>query len=139
MLITLAGHDIFKGRGLLMPSTPTDYANFIVACLTHDIGYVRGIIKGDEEDDLLMGLAAKFHCRADPLTLPLRHITSSGRSYSCWSVLRRSRNSTVHGSPAQSASRGFHTRLPPRRTKLMKMGHSCEPQILSDNWAILTI
>jgi hypothetical protein len=50
MLVTLAGHDIFKGRALLMPSTPTDYANFIVACLTHDIGYVRGVVKGDEDD-----------------------------------------------------------------------------------------
>jgi hypothetical protein len=50
MLVTLAGHDIFKGRALLMPSTPTDYSNFIVACLTHDIGYVRGIVKGDEDD-----------------------------------------------------------------------------------------
>ncbi len=49
MLVTLAGHDIFKGRALLMPSTPTDYSNFIVACLTHDIGYVRGVIKGDED------------------------------------------------------------------------------------------
>src|SRR5262252_9994 len=50
MLVTLAGHDIFKGRALLMPSTPTDYSNFIVACLMHDIGYVRGIVNGDEDD-----------------------------------------------------------------------------------------
>jgi len=50
MLVTLAGHDIFKGRALLKPSTPTDYSNFIVACLTHDIGYVRGIVKGDKDD-----------------------------------------------------------------------------------------
>ena len=48
MLVTLAGHEIYKGRALLMPSTPTDYANFIVACLTHDIGYIRGIVKGDD-------------------------------------------------------------------------------------------
>jgi hypothetical protein len=50
MLVTLAGHDIFKGRALLMPSTPADYSHFIVACLTHDIGYVRGIVKGDDDD-----------------------------------------------------------------------------------------
>ena len=47
MLVTLAGHEIFKGRMLLKYSTPADYANFIVACLTHDIGYVRDIIRGD--------------------------------------------------------------------------------------------
>jgi hypothetical protein len=50
MLVTLAGHDIFKGRALLMPSTPDDYSHFIVACLTHDIGYVRGIFEGDGDD-----------------------------------------------------------------------------------------
>lgn len=50
MLVTLAGHDIFKGRALLMPSTPLDYAHFIIACLSHDIGYVRGLVKGDEAD-----------------------------------------------------------------------------------------
>ena len=48
MLVTLAGHEIFKGRALRRPSTPADYCNFIVACLTHDIGYVRGIVKGDD-------------------------------------------------------------------------------------------
>jgi hypothetical protein len=50
MLVTLAGHNIFKGRALLKSSTPADYSNFIVACLTHDIGYVRGIVKGDGDD-----------------------------------------------------------------------------------------
>jgi hypothetical protein len=48
MLVTLVGHEIFKGRALLMPVTPVDYSNFIVACLTHDIGYIRGIVKGDD-------------------------------------------------------------------------------------------
>jgi hypothetical protein len=50
MLVTLAGHDILTGRALLRPTTAKDYANFIVACLTHDIGYVRGVIQGDEDD-----------------------------------------------------------------------------------------
>src|SRR5215204_541634 len=47
MLVTLAGHDIMKGRALLAPTSPSDYAHLIVACLMHDIGYVRGILKGD--------------------------------------------------------------------------------------------
>src|SRR5262250_3352839 len=42
MLVTLVGHDIMKGRALSQRLTPTDYSNFIVACLAHDIGYVRG-------------------------------------------------------------------------------------------------
>jgi hypothetical protein len=49
LLVTLAGHDIMIGRAMLRPTTPHDYANFILACLTHDIGYVRGIVQGDED------------------------------------------------------------------------------------------
>jgi hypothetical protein len=49
MLVTLAGHDILTGRALLRPTTAGDYANFIVGCLTHDIGYVRGVVQGDED------------------------------------------------------------------------------------------
>ncbi|MFY9952504.1 hypothetical protein [Bradyrhizobium sp.] len=37
-------------------TTTTDYANFIMACLTHDIGYVRGIVQGDEEDTYVADL-----------------------------------------------------------------------------------
>lgn len=62
MLITLAGHDIFKGRALLSPSTPGEYSNFIVACLTHDIGYVRGIIKGDTPDGFVVDATGRKVC-----------------------------------------------------------------------------
>lgn len=47
MLVTLVGHDILMGRALMRPTTPRDYCNFILACLTHDIGYVRGVVQGD--------------------------------------------------------------------------------------------
>ena len=57
MLVTLAGHDIFKGRALLTDSTPDDYSHFIVACLTHDIGYVRGVLKGDGPDGYVIDAA----------------------------------------------------------------------------------
>src|ERR1700693_2354608 len=53
-LVPVAGHDIFKGRAVFMPSTPTDYSTFIVACLTHDIGYVRGILQGDDGDGFVV-------------------------------------------------------------------------------------
>ena len=59
MLVTLAGHEIFKGRALLMDSTPEDYAHFIVACLAHDIGYVRGIFKGDGDDGYVVDAAGR--------------------------------------------------------------------------------
>ena len=60
MLVTLAGHDILIGRMMLRPTTASDYANFIVACLTHDIGYVRGIVQGDEEDAYVADLSGRL-------------------------------------------------------------------------------
>jgi hypothetical protein len=59
MLVTLAGHDIMKGRALLAPTAPDDYANLIAACLMHDIGYVRGILKGDDEDGYVIDAAGR--------------------------------------------------------------------------------
>ena len=50
MLVTLAGYDIMRGRALLMPTDVSDFAHLIIACLFHDIGYVRGILKGDDSD-----------------------------------------------------------------------------------------
>src|ERR1700746_194444 len=50
MLVTLAGHDILIGRALLRPTTAGDYSHFLLAGLGHDIGYVRGVVQGDEDD-----------------------------------------------------------------------------------------
>src|ERR1022692_3882564 len=50
MLVTLVGYDIMNGRALLRPTHPSDYAHLILACLFHDIGFVRGILNGDEAD-----------------------------------------------------------------------------------------
>jgi len=50
MLVTLAGYDIMRGRALLKPTHAGDFAHLIVACLFHDIGYVRGILEGDGVD-----------------------------------------------------------------------------------------
>jgi hypothetical protein len=57
LLVTLAGHDIMMGRALLAPTLASDYAHVIVACLMHDIGYVRGVLKGDGEDGYVMDTA----------------------------------------------------------------------------------
>jgi hypothetical protein len=59
MLVTLAGHDIMKGRALLVPTLPSDYAHLIVACLMHDIGYVRGILKGDGPDGYVIDASGR--------------------------------------------------------------------------------
>ncbi|MBV8700462.1 MAG: metal-dependent phosphohydrolase [Bradyrhizobium sp.] len=50
MLVTLAGHDILRGRSLRCHMPAEDYAHVIIACLTHDIGYVRGSFKTDDAE-----------------------------------------------------------------------------------------
>ncbi|HET7716343.1 MAG TPA: metal-dependent phosphohydrolase [Bauldia sp.] len=55
MLVTLAGHDIMRGRALQSHMTASDYAHIIIACLTHDIGYVRGIFAADGADGFVVG------------------------------------------------------------------------------------
>ena len=50
MLVTLVGYDILRGRFLLTPTSASDYAHLLVACLFHDIGFVRGVLTGDGDD-----------------------------------------------------------------------------------------
>jgi len=54
MLVTLVGYDILRGRQLLMETNASDFAHLIFACLFHDIGYVRGILKGDGVDGCIV-------------------------------------------------------------------------------------
>jgi hypothetical protein len=54
MLVTLVGYDILTGRRLLTETNASDYAHVIAACLFHDIGYVRGILKDDSADGYIV-------------------------------------------------------------------------------------
>ena len=63
LLVTQAGRDILEGRTLTERITPEDYVHFIIACLLHDIGYVRGVLRGDG--------AGKFVIDADGNTITL--------------------------------------------------------------------
>ena len=64
MLVTLVGRDILRGRALLKRTTPADWAHLLVACLMHDIGYVRGILAGDRQDSYVI------NARGKRITLP---------------------------------------------------------------------
>jgi len=57
MLVTLAGHDILRGRALHAHLTADDYAHVIIACLVHDIGYVRGLLKEDDANGYVVDAA----------------------------------------------------------------------------------
>ena len=50
VLVTLAGQTILEGKHLTEGGvSPRDWAHFMVALLCHDIGYVRGICKADQD------------------------------------------------------------------------------------------
>jgi hypothetical protein len=59
LLVTLAGHDILRGRALHTHMSPEDYAHVILACLTHDIGYVRGVFEEDSTDGFVVDAAGR--------------------------------------------------------------------------------
>jgi hypothetical protein len=54
MLVTLAAHAILSGRHLHTHLSAEDYIHILIACLAHDIGYVRGLFKEDDEDGFVI-------------------------------------------------------------------------------------
>jgi hypothetical protein len=52
--VTRVGCDILHGMMVSQRPEPSDYAHLIVACLLHDIGYVRGILSGDTETEFVV-------------------------------------------------------------------------------------
>ena len=80
MLVTLVGCDIMKGRALLRPTYPGDYAHLLVACMLHDIGYVRGILDGDDADGYVIdakGTKTKLPRGASDAALLSYHVDRS--------------------------------------------------------------
>src|SRR5271170_5914918 len=80
MLVTLVGYDIMKGRALLTPTYPSDYAHLLIACLLHDIGFVRGILDGDGIDGYTVdakGNKAKLPRGSSDAALLFHHVDRS--------------------------------------------------------------
>lgn len=46
--VTLVGQDILRGKRLKEDVSPEDWLHLTLATLTHDIGYVRGVCRGDK-------------------------------------------------------------------------------------------
>jgi hypothetical protein len=53
-LVTMVGRDILQGLTMSRRIAPSDYLHLILACLLHDIGYVRGVLSGDTEDEFVI-------------------------------------------------------------------------------------
>ena len=56
-LVTLCMQDILRGRRLERVVTPTDWGHTILAALTHDIGYLRGVCPGDRDEHFVIDTA----------------------------------------------------------------------------------
>jgi hypothetical protein len=52
--VTMVGCDILHGLMMSQRIEPADYGHLIVACLLHDIGYVRGVLSGDTETEFII-------------------------------------------------------------------------------------
>lgn len=59
VLVTLVGRDILRGRMMCERIEPADYNHLITACLLHDIGYVRGVLKGDSKSEFVVDQSGK--------------------------------------------------------------------------------
>jgi hypothetical protein len=53
-LVAMVGRDILQGLTMSRRIEPSDYLHLILACLFHDIGYVRGALSGDTEDEFVV-------------------------------------------------------------------------------------
>ena len=54
ILVSMVGRDILRGRTLAHTVQPEDYIHLIVACLLHDIGFVRGVLSGDTKTEFVI-------------------------------------------------------------------------------------
>ena len=57
--VTMVGRDILEGMNVSQRIEPTDYSHLIVACLLHDIGYMRGVLSGDTESEFVVDDSGK--------------------------------------------------------------------------------
>ncbi len=51
VMVTLVGQQILRGKHIRQGGvTPSDWLHFMISLLFHDIGYIRGICRGDQGD-----------------------------------------------------------------------------------------
>jgi hypothetical protein len=80
LLVVMVGRDILQGRMMTERVEPADYDHFIVACLLHDIGYVRGVLTGDSDSELVVdasGETKKLPRGASDASLAPYHVERS--------------------------------------------------------------
>jgi len=91
-LVTLVGLDIMRGRSLSERIAPDEFNHVLIACLLHDIGYVRGILRATASIVLsLTKQVQRSHCHAALRMRLSAHITLTAQKFSPtsgWSIRR---------------------------------------------------
>lgn len=60
VMVTLAGQAIVEGKHLAEGGvTPQDWLHYTIALLCHDIGYVRGVLRGDTGNKFATGIGSQ--------------------------------------------------------------------------------
>ncbi len=80
MLVTLAAQAILMGRNLHTHLSAEDYIHVLIACLAHDIGYVRGLFPEDDEDGFVIdeaGTKVSLPRGASDASLMMYHVDRS--------------------------------------------------------------
>jgi hypothetical protein len=111
IMVTLVGQDILRGRFISIGGvTPRDWVQFIISLLCRDIGYVRGICRGDGNRSYITSLAG------DKVTLPEGATDASMAPYhvarSKLFVRERFTKTLVHLDTAAIEANIEHTRFP---------------------------
>jgi hypothetical protein len=85
LFVTLVGRDILRGRSLTERIEPADYDHFIVACLLHDIGYVRGVLRGDTDAEFIVGgRTVTLSRRASDTAQRIAERAGGAQASRCW-------------------------------------------------------
>jgi len=110
LLVTHVGRDILRGRVLSQRIEPADYLHLICACLLHDIGFVRGILKGDTSTEFVVdqsGRKVSLPRGASDAALMPYHVDRSKL------VVYERLGNSPHIDPARVAEAIELTRFPP--------------------------
>ena len=60
IMVTMVGQEILRGKHISVGGvTPREWLHFIVSLLCHDIGYVRGVCRGDRDGKYVINAAGE--------------------------------------------------------------------------------
>jgi hypothetical protein len=111
MMVTLVGQEILRGKHISVGGvTPRDWLHFIISLLCHDIGYVRGVCRGDGNGQYVINLAGDkvsvLEGATDAAMTPY-HVARSKLF-----VRERGKAALIHLDTAEIEANIEHTRFP---------------------------